>query len=43
MAKQQEIADHITALRHQAAQLQQEGKEALEKAKQEVEQMILGK
>lgn len=43
MAKQQEIADHITALRHQAAQLQQEGKEALEKAKQEVEQLILGK
>lgn len=43
MAKQQEIADHITALRHQAAQLQQEGKEALEKAKQEVEQMILEK
>lgn len=43
MAKQQEIVDHITALRHQAAQLQQEGKEALEKAKQEVEQMILGK
>lgn len=43
MAKQQEIADHITALRHQAAQLQQEGKEALEKAKQEVEQIILGK
>ena len=43
MAKQQEIADHITAFRHQAAQLQQEGKEALEKAKQEVEQMILGK
>lgn len=43
MAKQQEIADHITALRHQAAQLQQEGKEALEKAKQKVEQMILGK
>lgn len=43
MAKQQEIADHITALRHQAAQLQQEGKKALEKAKQEVEQMILGK
>lgn len=43
MAKQQEIADHITALRHQAAQLQQEGKETLEKAKQEVEQMILGK
>lgn len=43
LAKQQEIADHITVLRHQAAQLQQEGKEALEKAKQEVEQMILGK
>ena len=43
LAKQQEIADHITALRHQAAQLQQEGKEALEKAKKEVEQMILGK
>lgn len=43
LAKQQEIADHITALRHQAAQLQQEGKEALEKAKHEVEQMILGK
>lgn len=43
MAKQQKIADHITALRHQAAQLQQEGKEALEKAKQEIEQMILGK
>lgn len=43
LVKQQEIAAHITTIRQQAAQLQLEGKEALEKAKQEVEHMILGK
>jgi restriction endonuclease S subunit len=40
--KQKEISDHITAIRNQAKQLQQEAKAVLEKAKQEVEAMILG-
>lgn len=40
--KQQEIANHIYAIRQQAKQLQEEGKSMLENAKKEVEQMILG-
>ena len=40
--KQQEIANHINAIRQQAKQLQEEGKSILENAKKEVEQMILG-
>ena len=42
LAKQQEIANHIYAIRQQAKQLQEEGKSILENAKKEVEQMILG-
>lgn len=41
-AKQQEIANHIYAIRQQAKQLQEEGKTILENAKKEVEQMIIG-
>ena len=33
---------HITAIRHQAKRLQEEGKAILENAKKEVEQMIIG-
>lgn len=40
--KQQEIANHIFAIRQQAKQLQEEGKSILENAKKEVEQMIIG-
>ena len=40
--KQQEIANHIYAIRQQAKQLQEEGKTILENAKKEVEQMIIG-
>ena len=40
--KQQEIVNHITAIRQQAKALQEEGKAILEKAKKEVEEMILG-
>lgn len=40
--KQQEIANHIYAIRQQAKQLQEEGKSILENAKKEVEQMIIG-
>lgn len=40
--KQQEIANHIFAIRQQAKQLQEEGKTILENAKKEVEQMIIG-
>ena len=40
--KQQEIANHINAIRQQAKQLQEEGKSILENAKKEVEQMIIG-
>ena len=40
--KQQEIANHINAIRQQAKQLQEEGKAILENAKKEVEQMIIG-
>ena len=39
--KQQEIANHILAIRQQAKQLQEEGKSILENAKKEVEQMII--
>ena len=42
LAKQQEIANHIYAIRQQAKQLQREGKSILENAKNEVEQMIIG-
>lgn len=40
--KQEEIAHHIAELRQKAKALQQEGRLQLEKAKQEVEQMIIG-
>ena len=40
--KQQEIADHIYALRQQAKNLQEEGNTILENAKREVERMIIG-
>lgn len=40
--KQQEIVAHITQMREQAKQLQAEGAEILQKAKLEVERMILG-
>jgi type I restriction enzyme S subunit len=40
--KQKEIASHIFELRQKAKALQQEGRLQLEKAKQEVEQMIIG-
>ena len=42
MEKQQEIVDHITEIRRQAKALQEEGKDMLEQAKKEVEQMIIG-
>jgi hypothetical protein len=40
--KQTEIADHISALRTQAKQLQQQAEVELAQAKQQVERMILG-
>jgi restriction endonuclease S subunit len=40
--KQAEIANHISALRTQAKQLQQQAAAELEQAKQQVEQLILG-
>lgn len=40
--KQKEIAHHVSELRQKAKALQQEGRLQLEKAKQEVEQMIIG-
>lgn len=40
--KQTEIANHISEIRAKAKQLEQEAKEVLNKAKQEVEQIILG-
>ena len=40
--KQKEIAHHVTELRQKAKALQVEGRLQLEKAKQEVEQMIIG-
>ena len=42
LQKQQEIVDHISAIRQQAKALQEEGQAILEQAKKEVEQMILG-
>lgn len=42
LQKQQEIVEHISAIRKQAKALQEEGKAILEQAKKEVEQMILG-
>ena len=42
LEKQTEIADHISALRLQAKQLQHEARVELERAKSEVERMILG-
>ena len=42
LEKQNEIATHISQIRNKANTLKQEGKEILEQAKQEVEQMILG-
>ncbi|MBQ4478164.1 MAG: restriction endonuclease subunit S [Bacteroidales bacterium] len=42
LSKQQEIVAHISEMRAQAKQLQVEGAEILQKAKLEVEQMILG-
>ena len=40
--KQKEIAHHVAELRKRAKNLQTEGRLQLEKAKQEVEQMIIG-
>ena len=42
LAKQQEIANHIYAIRQQAKALYEEGRINLKKAQQEVEQMIIG-
>lgn len=42
-SKQQEIVDHIISIRQQAKELQEEGKDILEQAKKEVEQMIIGR
>lgn len=42
LIKQQEIANHISAIRQLAKLLQKEGQTILENAKKEVEQMILG-
>ena len=42
LSKQQEIVEHISAIRQQAKAMQEEGKAILEKAKKEVEDMILG-
>lgn len=42
LEKQNEIAEHIQAIRTQAKQLQKEGAVILEEAKKEVEKMILG-
>lgn len=42
LEKQNEIATHISQIRSKANVLMQQGKEILEQAKQEVEQMILG-
>lgn len=42
LPKQQEIVNHITGMRMQAKQLQAEGAKILQKAKSEVERMILG-
>lgn len=42
LEKQNEIAEHIQSIRNQARSLQKEAQEILEKAKKEVEQIILG-
>jgi len=42
LAVQAEIANHITEIRTKAKRLEQEAKEIIERAKQEVEAMILG-
>lgn len=42
LQKQQEIVDHLSSIRQQAKALQEEGKAILERAKKEVEQIILG-
>lgn len=42
LSKQQEIVAHISEMRAQAKKLQSEGAEILQKAKMEVERMILG-
>lgn len=42
LEKQNEIAQHIQSIRNQARNLQKEAQEILEKAKKEVEQIILG-
>ncbi|BAP54523.1 hypothetical protein THII_0226 [Thioploca ingrica] len=42
LSSQTEIATHITAIRAQAKQLEQEAKKIVEQAKQPVEKMILG-
>ena len=42
ISKQQEIVSHISEMRAQAKKLQAEGAEILQKAKMEVERMILG-
>ena len=39
--KQKEIADHITSIRQQAQQLKEKSKEALSKASQEIEKILL--
>jgi len=42
LQKQQEIVDNITNIKNKAKALQQEGKDILESAKRNVEQMIIG-
>ena len=42
LSKQQEIVNHIMAIRQQAKALQEEGKLILEQAKRKIEQMIIG-
>lgn len=42
LQKQQEIVNHIMAMRQQAKSLQEEGKTILERAKRDIEQMIIG-
>lgn len=42
LEEQQEIVNHIDSIRQQAKQRQEKGKAILEKAKKEVEQMIIG-
>ena len=41
-AKQEEIANHITAIRVQAQQLKDKTKEALAEASKEIERILLG-